>query len=174
MSPYLIIGFLIALAVAGAGGYVEGHKFGVDQQSVADQAQFDKVNADIAKQKADANATYKAKADEALALTAQRDQLKNQMEVQHAKDSKATDDARTQLAGERLRFAQDSGSGGGGSSTSSANANPASNNGPATCELSEQTSEPLKQIVYDADKLRDDYALLYNWSHSLGATNGNP
>ena len=59
VNPWIIVGFLIALAAAVAGGYFKGESDGVTKQKVEDQAQFDAINKKLSDQKAEANARFK-------------------------------------------------------------------------------------------------------------------
>lgn len=168
MNPYLIIAALVALAAAGAGGFYEGRVTGINSQKVADQGQFDATNAALTKQKADAAVILAQANADNLALMQARDTLKTNLEKAHAAAQIATDAVRTQLAGSSLRFAVPSaGRGEGGAGAQSPGSDPAGNASPAYCVVSAETDAALKAIAYDADTLRDDYTLLYNWAHSL-------
>lgn len=168
LNPWLILGFVLALAAAGIGGEIHGHKWGVDQQAKADQAQFDRVNADIASNKAQAAALLNEANAKVIQTLTERDALKTRLEAQNAVNRKQTDDLASQLRGMQLRFAaQDSGSGASGDGAASTVADAANHDAPATCVLSEEASRSIEEIVLDADRLRDDYRLLYDWAHSL-------
>lgn len=165
MNPYLIIGALLALAAAAGGGFYEGHKTGIDGQKVADQAQFDAINAGLTKQKADAAALLaQANADNA-ALAVARDTLKTTLETEREKNRAATDSLHTQLAGVGLRFrAQGAGCGASGGGTQAAGTDPAAAQSSAVVQLPDALAASLRQLAYDADKLRDDYALCYGYA----------
>lgn len=169
MSPWAILAIVVAFGGCLAGAEHFGDVRGTNQQKVADQTQFDKVNADLAKNKADAAQIYETEQAKIIALQGERDAAKTQLENEHADNEKATNALRSQLAGERLRFAaaQDTGSRAGGAGAMPANANPASDSTAAVCVVSDAVDADLKSIAYDADSLRDDYKLLYEWAHSL-------
>lgn len=169
MNIYFGTFFAILIAVACAGSAWEGHSIGVNSQKAEDQKQFDTINANITKQKAQAAADLLQSAKDNVLLANQRDQLAATLGAQHAQNVQLTNDNRSLLADAgRLRFAgQASGSGSGGQSAATGSAATAGNANPAACVLSDAASQSLKQIVFDADTLRDDYKLLYDWAHAV-------
>jgi hypothetical protein len=146
--------------------YHSGHSTGVLEQKAEDQVQFDKINADITKQKAEAAAILAKANAEILAGVAREADVKTQLEKTRETNRKATNDLANQLAGHRLQFAaQGPGSWGSGPGSGGAETKTTSDSGAATCIVSEAVDRSLKAIVLDADTLRDDYKLLYDWAH---------
>lgn len=169
MNPYIIIGALIALAAAFFGGDHLGHGRGVNEQKVADQKQFDQINAERAKQKAEANALYQQAQADIIALQADRDALKTTLEKEREEARKTTDDLRTKYAGLSLRFrsVQSGGNRQDGAGAKGAGGNPASPAATTVLQLPDQVAGNLRQLAFDADKLRDDYALCYGYANKV-------
>ena len=169
INPYTILGGVLLLIAVAVGGYSFGHKYGTATQAATDQKTFDSINAQLTKQKADANALMQGKQAEIIALQTERDNFKTQLEAQYAQNRKATESLRGQLASVKLRFAaaKNTGSGTNGSSTVSGTSNAAGNAATTYCVVSDTVDATLKSIVHDADTLRDDYTLLYNWAHGV-------
>jgi hypothetical protein len=165
INPWIILGLVLALGAAVGGSYVKGHSDGVDAQTVADQKEFDRINGDLAQQKTDAAAILKKRNADIIAVAVQRDQLKAKLGEQHANDQAATESARRELAGERLRFStQNAGCGTGSGGTHAAGSG--STVPPATVivELPETVARNLRQLAFDADTVRDNYALCYGYA----------
>lgn len=166
MNPYLIIGALIFLAVACGGSAYEGHRFGVDQQAVADQKQFDTINAEITQQKAEAHTLLEKAMDDNLDLETQRNTLKDKIQKDREDARNKTDALTRQLAFERLRFIPTEDSGcrvGGGDAQGSSPGSAGTTQAPDVL-LPEAISRNLFQLALDADRLRDDYAACYAWA----------
>ena len=83
MNPYLIIAAIVLLVGSWVGGNHVGHIGGMNAQKVADQARFDKINADITQQKAEASEKYRTAQENNLALMNERDQLKTTLGQEH-------------------------------------------------------------------------------------------
>ncbi len=169
MNPYTILAAVLLGAAALFGADHFGHSRGVDQQKAEDQKIFDQVNAERVAQKAAANSILQAKLTEIIALQAERATLLTKLETEHAANQKATNDLRAKFAGERLRFqsAKDAGNRADGSDPMPAQGDAADNASPAECVLSAEATERLRGIAYDADTLRDDYKMLYDWAHGV-------
>lgn len=165
INPWIIVGVLLALAAAFAGGEFDGQSRGVDKQKVEDQKQFDTINAGLAKQKSDANKLYQQAQADIIALQAERDSLKGTLEKEREDNRKATDDQRAKYSGLQLRFraAQNSGNRGNGSGTKGSSANASSSQGTAEIQLPDKIAGDLRQLAFDADTLKDDYALCYGY-----------
>ncbi len=165
-NPYVILGgvLLVLALVAGAG--VKGHSMGVQAQKVADQVEFDRINAAITKQKAEAAAIMQGKQAEIIALQQQRDSFKTQLEVKDAQNRKATADLTRKYSGLQLRFraVQSAGCGAGGSGTVPSSANAAGDAGTVVAVLPDAITVNLRQLAIDADNLRDAYALCYAYA----------
>ncbi len=166
MNPYLIIGLMVAGLSLATGGYVLGNKNGRNAQAVLQQAEFDRVNATLTENKRVAsNALLEAQAD-IIKLQSDRDAFKTKLGEQYAKNRADTDAIRDSLFNSRLQFnAEITGCGAGSGSPLSTSGNTASDNASATCELPATITANLRQLTLDADRLRDDYWLLYNFNH---------
>ena len=159
-------GFYRAEAHVEYKGYVRG----ADAQKAIDQKIFDAINKELGDAKETASRVYRELANKVLAEAARADAFKTDLEKARAINRNLTNDTARQLAGVRLRFAAESSAasaacGPGGGGTGSSQAAPASNAGPAACELSAKAAGTLREIVFDADTLRDDYRLLYEWAN---------
>lgn len=166
MNPYILIGaallWLVSLAGTGYGMLGVGKK----SQKVVDQVQFDKVNSDLTKQKADANRLYQQAQADIIKAQAERDEFKTQLGVQREASRKVTDDLRGKYAAISLRFsapksAGDRGNCGSAIGTAITAASPAA---AAVIQLPDEIAGNLRQLTADADKLRDDYALCYAYA----------
>ena len=169
MSPWNIILAIIIVGVLCAGSAYEGHKVGVNSQKVADQAQFDKYNSDIAAQKAQASAELASANTEVIAQKTKSDKLTHDLEVAHETDTQNTNRIHNLSMAYSLRFAsaENSGRGDGSADAKAGTGDAAGDTGAAVCQLSDEASKSLDSIAYDADTLRDDYALLYKWAHGV-------
>ncbi len=167
MNPYLIIGLMVAGLSLVTGGYALGNKNGRNAQAVLQQAEFDRVNATLTENKrVAANALLQAQAD-IIKLQSDRDTFKTKLGEQYAKNRADTDAIRDRLLNSRLQFDSEiTGCWAGSGSTLSTSGNTAGNNASARCELPATITENLQQLTLDADRLRDDYWLLYNFNHS--------
>ena len=148
----------------------QGYVRGADAQKSIDQKIFDAINAELAAHKASAEKLFRELANKVLAETARADAFKTELEKARAINRNLTNDTARQLAGVRLRFAAETSTTGaacrpGGASASSSAAAPAGDAAAASCVLSGPVETAIKLIVFDADNLRDDYKLLYEWAH---------
>lgn len=168
MNPYLILGFVLSLIAAGGTGFASGHHYGVVDQQAVDQVLFDKVNQDIADQKAQANAIYRKRQDDNLALMLERDQLKTRLEKRHATNQANTAALRDKYSGLGLRFTAEAPRLGNGSRCApSPGADPASNEPAAIVQLPGEITEGLLQLAFDADSLADDYRKCYGYAEQV-------
>lgn len=169
LNPYIIIGTLIALAAAFFGGDHIGHGRGVNEQKVANQREFDRIEGERTKQKAEANALYRQAQADIIALQTERDKLKTELEKKREIDRKATDDDRAKFSGLGLRFqpAEDAGHRGDGICSKGSGTNAAGPADPATIELPASLTAELRQIAFDADKLADDYRECYGYAQAV-------
>lgn len=169
MNPWLIVGFLVALIVAAAGGFKAGDTYGTDQQKVADQVEFDRINQGIADQKTKAASLLAQKNAENLALMEERDTLKTNLEKEHAQAQAATAAARDHFAGLGLRFKPAEapgcrlGSGCAGSPATDA----AGTHAAPTVELPAAITASLRSIAFDADNLADAYRECYGYAQQV-------
>lgn len=168
MNPYIILGFVLSLIVAGAAGFTSGHHFGVNGQKAADQVQFDKINQDIADRKAQANAIYRKNQDDNLALMVERDQLKTTLEKEHANHQAATTALRDKYSGLGLRFTAEAPRlGNGGGCAQSAGTDPAGSDSAAIIQLPGAIAADLRRLAFDADQLADDYQKCYGYAEQV-------
>lgn len=169
MNPYIIIGALILAAAALFGAYQKGYSGGIAEQKIADQAQFDKINAALTKQKAEAATIYQDAQADIIALQIQRDAFKIKLERDHANNEIATAALRDKLAGLSLRFSalKATGGGTGGGNATSSGDHPAGTAGTTIIQLPEKIAGDLRRLAYDADELNDDYRLAYDFAHKI-------
>lgn len=166
VNPYLIIGAMLAIAASFFCGDYVGHGRGIDEQKVSDQREFDRISAEIMKQKAEASALYRQAQADIIALQVERDRLKNELEAKREIDRKATDDRRTEFAGRGLRFnpIEDPRAREDGGGPQGAGSNPASPVTPTALELPASLTASLRLLAFDADKLADDYRECYGYA----------
>lgn len=169
MNPYVIIGALVAALALGGGGYWYGASVGRAKQEVADQAQFDAVNAKLAAQKAEAATQLAAVNARVLATLTERDALKTKLLTEKDTHDQVTAVLRGRYAALRLRVAvpgaaQAGGGGGGGDGAGGAGGDAARSAGAALVQLPDAVAGDLRQLAFDADRLRDDYALCYGYA----------
>lgn len=165
-NPWFILLFVLMLVGAFAGGEHIGNVRGTDAQKVADQKQFDTIEAERTTQKAEANALYRKAQDANLALMTERDQLKTTLGEQDAKNRKATLVLSASLATLKLQFrsAQSAGDRADGGSAKSSAANPACAESAAVVQLPDKVASDLRRLTFDADALADDYRLCYGYA----------
>lgn len=169
LNPWVILGAVLALLVLVGVVYTQGHSDGVDDQKLEDQAEFDRINAELEAQKAAANKIWREKADEAQARRIEVGKLTHQLGVQHEENRQITDRNRLALDALRLRWksAESSGRGDSGRGAEADPGGTASSTEAAICEFPEALDRSLKAILADADRLRDDYEYQYNERRSV-------
>ncbi len=166
MNPWIIIGLIVAWLASLAGvGYWQ-NEAGQTTQQVADQVRFDKINQDIADNKALANGIYRSAQANIITLQAERDKFKTQLEKDHEANRIATAALRDKYAGVSLRFRADQGAGPGpgGTSARPSTADASSVAGAPFIQLPGALAASLRRIVWDADQLRDDYRACYEYA----------
>lgn len=166
MNPLIYLVAALAIFTAGFGG---GHRVGTNAQKVADQAQFDQINADLTEQKATANAVYRKFQENNLALMVERDKLKTNLEKENEAHRVATAALRDKYAAVGLRYsaAQDAGHWPGGGSPTGAGADPASPAAPAVVQLPDPIATNLRRLTFDADTLADNYRKCYGYASQV-------
>jgi hypothetical protein len=162
----------IALAAAGLiwfGGDHFGHTRGINEQKVADQGQFDKVNKELADQKTQANTEYRALQADNLVLATERDKLKTALEKSYEENRRVTDARRDKYADVGLQFdaAKDPGHRACGESAQGSRADPAVPSAAEVVQLPRPLTANLRWIVYDADKLNDEYRKCYEFVNKV-------
>ena len=166
MNPLIYLVAALAIFAAGFGG---GHRVGTNSQKVADQAQFDQINAVLTEQKATANAAYRTFQENNLALMVERDQLKTNLEKENEANRVATAALRDKYSTVGLRFSttQDTGHWPGSSAAQSAGTDPASPPAPTVVQLPDKTAADLRLLTYDADTLADSYRKCYGYASQV-------
>lgn len=169
LNPWIILAGVLSLVAASFAGYHRGHASGMEAQQAIDQREFDRINAERARQTAEANALYRKAQDDAVALATARDQLKTQLEVEHAQHQKATDDLRASLAARRLRFALAESPGPGRDRAGAAGAGDHSAGAAraAVVQLPDALTANLRRLAFDADRLADDYRQCYGYAQRV-------
>lgn len=168
INPYVILAIVLAWVCSLAGvGYWQ-HDAGIASQKITDQVQFDKINQERTDEKAQANAIYRHAQDDNLALATERDQLKTNLEKEHAINQKRTADLADTYARVRLQFnAPGAGHRDGGGSTEGTNANTTSAASATVVQLPDQITSDLRQLVIDADNLKDNYTECYGYANKV-------
>jgi hypothetical protein len=159
MNPYIIIAVLLAIAGAFAGGEIDGQKRGDADRVIADQKQFDAINAKITAQKAEANSLLEKAQADIITAQAAADSFKTQLEKDSETRQTQIDTLRRQYAGVSLRFksSQAPGCGASGAITNSTQGTAASPNGGAVIQLPDQVTADLRQLTVDGDNLISEY-----------------
>ena len=167
LNPWIILAVVLAIVGAGGGGFASGHHFGTVAQKVEDQAEFDRINKQIADRKATADAIYRNAQAVIIQQAAEMAQADNQREKERQSNVKTINDLRSRYAAVGLRFStgQTSGLGRCGLGADGTSTDPAGHNGAAEIQLPDQIERRLRDIAYDADALKVDYAILYKWAH---------
>lgn len=156
----------MALVTSFGTGYFTGHSHGVDSQKVADQFSIDKVNAKIEENKRIANAEMANAQQAVIELQAEREKFKTKIEQERQTNVETTNKLHDAYAAYSLRFrSDDQRSWCGGENSVPATGTASGDNGTSVCVISDETSKSLRNIAYEADQLRDDYRLLYDWAH---------
>lgn len=169
MNPYAIIAALVVAIGLWFGGDHVGHTRGINEQKVADQGKFDKVNADLTENKAEAAGILKTKNAEILALMIERETLKTTLEKDREKNRVATNALRDKYAsiGLRIELGKDSGRWPGGGSASSTVVNSTGVDAAAILQLPDTVTGNLRQLVFDADNLADEYRKCYGYAQQV-------
>jgi len=158
----VLIAAIIAAAIATA-----AYRTGVNAQKVADQGEFDRINASITEQKAQANAAYRTVQEHNILVMKERDTLKTKLQTEKLTNAKAINDLRTRYANVGLRYVtKDARLGDGGVGSLLGTGNAAGNVATTINELPAAITTSLRSIAYDCDSLNVDYRLLYDWVHS--------
>lgn len=174
MSALAKLALALALVIALGGAffgygdykYNDGVKSGTNTQKVADQKQFDTVNAALTGQKTEANDKYRKLADQALADKAAVDEFKHNLEKSNAQAKADVETLRRKYAGVSLRFtttAKAAGCGNSGGGTQGGQGTAASPNATVTVQLPDQIDGNLKQLTVDGDSLNADYKKCVAW-----------
>lgn len=166
MNPYAIIAALVFWlgSLAGVGWWQ--FDAGKDVQAKFDQAQFDKINADLSRQKTIAAETYRSAQATIIQTLAERDKFKTQLETDHAQNLKTIDDLRNKYAGIGLRFTaqKDAGCGAGSPGSVPPEAGAPRIESATVIQLPDPLAANLHALAFDADALAVEYKKCYEWA----------
>ena len=165
--------FLVAVLALACIGYYGQTRYeaGVNAQKVADQKQFDAINAQLTQQKEQAAATLEAANAKVLSDETELLALRAQQGASYARDQAATEAQFVSTGSSALRVRvtcptpQATGRGNGGGSALPAPAASAPAATAVAVELPSQTERDLRQLVFDADRLADAYRSCYRSWH---------
>ena len=164
MNTYILISILLAIAGAFAGGEFDGRHRGADQQVVADQAKFDRMNLALAKQKDEANALLEKAQADIITAQAAADDFKTQLEKESAARKTDNDRLRGSYAGRSLQYASKAPRcGAGGSDANGAQGAAASPDAAAVVQLPDTITRDLRQLTFEADTLKSEYQKCFDW-----------
>mgnify|MGYP001565878198 CR=1 FL=1 len=148
-----------------------GYDRGVLAQKAEDQKEFDRINGERTAQKAEAGRLLNKASADIIALMGERAALNHKLEKQHAESEAATAALHDKYAGLGLRFAnpaaQDAGNRDGGRIPQGPSAQAPVPAAAPYIELPGPLAASLRGIVFDADKLRDDYAACYAYANEV-------
>lgn len=168
LNPWIILGAIIIVLVLCAGSAYEGHEIGVNSQKVADQKQFDLINQTIARNKVKANGILRAAQERNANLAADNEIFNRKLMGEHNANREKTDALERIYAVYGLRFrAQIAGCGGSSGGSMPSQGDPASTDGTTFVQLPDAIARNLRQLAKDADKLRDDYRLCYDYANQM-------
>lgn len=169
INPWIVLGVGAVILAVGIGAERAGYQRGVNAEKVASQGKLDKLNDDLAKQEALANHELEVANAENMRIVSEREKLKHQLGANREKAVVAANELRNVLAVERLRFGTtepaisgtscDSAKAGSGSSPSVAS--------PTIVQLPDAVTRDLRSFAYDAEKLRIDYQLCYDYAQQV-------
>jgi hypothetical protein len=108
---------------------------------------------------------YQAKQAEVITALAERDQFKNQVEKERNEHRVETDTLRARYAGLGLRFRprEGAGSGAGSGSAGGPQGDATGAAAPADVQLPDQVAGDLRQLAFEADRLKDEYGACYRY-----------
>lgn len=169
-SPWILLAFALALMGVGMYEHSEGVDSGIERQKVADQREFDSVNAKLAANKAEAAEILRKAQAANVAVMAERDALKTKLEEERQANEKQNRDLRARYAELKLRFTipSDRGSRDGGASPAPATGDaPGAASPGIVVELPDKIAADLRQLTFDADELRTAYAVCYGYATTV-------
>jgi hypothetical protein len=168
-NPWIILAVFLAFAGVYLGAHKQGYNAGENAQSALDQKQFDKINAAIAKNKANANAEIHAKQTEIIALQANRAASLKQIEAQNVQNTETTNrlHASYSALGLQYRAAEAARNRPGSSDTLSAADNSTGTTGSPILQLPDVAAKFLHDLAADADALNDSYKECYAFTLNL-------
>ena len=164
MNQYVVIGLVwfVSLAVVGAWQ----HGAGVDSQKVTDQVEFDRINAQTADMKSQANKAYRLAQDANVQAMKDRDLAKTALLKEKQTNVATINALRARYANVGLRYStKDAGLGASSANTLPGTGNAASNVAAVERELPAAITAGLRSIAYDCDALAVEYRVLYEWAN---------
>lgn len=165
MSQYLIIALVWAASLVSVGAWQ--HSAGVNSQKVADQVEFDRINAQTADMKAQANKAYWLVQDANVQAMKERDLAKTAILKEKQTNVETINALRTRYANVGMRYStgQVAGLRNGSANALPGTGNAASNVTPVERELPAAITAGLRAIAYDCDALNVEYRVLYKWAN---------
>lgn len=165
MSQYIIIALVWAASLVSVGAWQHGA--GVNSQKVADQVEFDRINAQTADMKAQANKAYTLVQDQNVKTMKERDLAKTALLKEKQTNVETINALRARYANVGLRYStgQVAGLGNGSANALPGTRNAAGNVTSIERELPAAITASLRAIAYDCDALNVEYRLLYEWAN---------
>jgi len=171
MNPYIIIVALIAFISSNIGSAYLGKEYGKNSQKVADQVEFDRVNAEITEQKDAAFAALLKNRDNIIDLQTAQGKFINTLEVERGKNRDLNTALSREHANRELQFAasKDSVCRESGGDTGAAEGSEASAQEPryVVISLPDALTASLRGIVADADDLWTEYQTCYQYVYGI-------
>lgn len=159
MNPWLIAGMLGAVILAGLGGITAGHHYGKLSQQVEDQVKFDKINADLTQQKAEAAKLLKEANARVLAEMQLRAKQQQELAQLKEKSREETNRIAAELATHELRFrAETAGCGPSSGGSGNSEKGEAGSRASTIVQLPAALTRDLRQLAQAADELKAEYA----------------
>lgn len=171
INPWIILAILLALAGSAGGGFWYGDSYGTNQQKVADQKEFDRINKMLDDQTKEAAQQYQTDQANIINLMHNQDLWKTKLENEHAQNAKATDNLRREYDTKLLRFragANSFVSGNCGGSSQDSEASTSSTGSSTVIQLPDEITRGLRHLAEDADRLKDSYIECYQYSQQIG------
>jgi hypothetical protein len=155
--------YLGTAVVTWFGGDHFGYVRGVNAQKVVDKEEFDRIDNELTKQKRDANDLLQKMYAENQLVMVERDKFKTDLEKRNEENRRVTDTRRDKYADVGLRFVptKDSGCRLGSGKSETTGRDPTSVDAPAVIQLPGTITTNLRRLVYDAEKLSNEYAKCY-------------
>lgn len=153
-KQYILIAAILACVFAFGFGYkTGGNAVRVEYQSALND------------QKAIADEMIQENIKQVQSTVAENEKIKKNLEIERRANAKTTNDLRSKLANDGLRFFASCAKS--GSNAMSTESNAADNAGAANVQLPEKIATSLRELAFDCDTLKDDYNLLYNFNQEL-------
>lgn len=167
-NPWAILIVLGLVASAGIAGYADGRDSGVNAQYKIDQTAIDKVNSELAANKAEAASKLKASYQLILSKNLENEALKSSYEKERQKNVENNRKLYNANAAIKLyvRALNPVGRDSSGGSVSNGPSS-ASNSGTTLVQLPDEVARNLHNLTFDCDSLSSDYKVLYDYAHNV-------